>query len=104
MSLKSYVKFMREFSICPSIISEPNLESLYIYMANILKRSEGDFDPCRISLPHTPSKSVEEMDSHMFIESLAMVAITQIHIENEHGFSYSKKKGYDLNLQKILIL
>lgn len=96
---------MHEFTICPFIILESSLRSLYVYMMNILKRSEGDFDPCRKSYHfQNSSDDIEEMDSHMFIESLAMIAITQIQIENEHGFSYSKRKGYDLNLQKILVL
>ena len=75
---KSFLKFMTDYDLCPSLISQNNLQKLYSYLINILQRSEGEFDPCRLVLHDNQAhhvKGLEGMDSHMFMEALAMFAI-----------------------------
>lgn len=69
MDLAEYTKFINDYYLT-KYAPITKLHKLYSYMINILKRSEGEFDPCRLVLNDYDKPSInefEKMDSHMFI-------------------------------------
>ena len=91
IDLETYLDAMLEFAIYPSLLSRNQWVKLFKYLVEIMKRSEGEFDPWRLVFRDfdDPSMSIDEpdqMDSHMFIESLAMIAFIHTEIQNKSRF------------------
>lgn len=89
MNLQGFLDFMLDFTIYPTLVQRNLLEKLFNFLINVLKRSEGEFDPCRLVLHDLQDPLVSgpnEMDSHMFIEAIAMIAIIHIDVQNLHKF------------------
>jgi hypothetical protein len=110
MNEQRFLDFMRDFALYPSIASKEELRKIFKYLANILKRADGDFDPWRLILHDNQdplSNGPEEMDSHMFIESIAMTAIIHIQVDPQANFKWCFNQKIDSQneyVQKILTL
>lgn len=107
INIEAFMDWMLGFTVYPSIASRAELTRLFKYLAEITKRSEGEFDPWRLVFRdfHDSSiEGVEMMDSHMFIESLAIIAI--VHVKGEIRKSTAQKEfeGKNNYVAKILLL
>ena len=73
MKFDAFIKFCREFSLFPDIISKQKLLKIFFALANIQNETEAPQNSISVDLRETPES--DSIDEHLFVEALALVAV-----------------------------
>lgn len=73
MKFDAFIRFCREFSLFPDIISKQKLLKIFFALANIQNETEAPQNSISVDLRDSPES--DAIDEHLFVEALALVAV-----------------------------